>query len=79
VEGRAPPWERTARVGPEASSQAVRTRIKKVPRPAGRRGWIPPFKEKSLGFTTFRAFVESRSDHVVSKVGANGQLTVRLA
>jgi hypothetical protein len=37
----------------------------------------PAFKEKSLGFTSFRAFVESRSDQVESKVGANGQL-VRL-
>ena len=39
----------------------------------------PAFKEKSLGFTTFRAFVESRSDQVESKVDANGQLSVRLA
>ena len=39
----------------------------------------PAFKEKSLGFTTFREFVESRSDQVVSKPGANGQLAVRLA
>jgi len=39
----------------------------------------PAFKEKSLGFTTFREFVESRSDQVVSKLGANGQLAVRLA
>ena len=39
----------------------------------------PAFKEKSLGFTTFREFVESRGDQVVSKVGANGQLAVRLA
>jgi hypothetical protein len=39
----------------------------------------PAFKEKSLGFTTFREFVESRSEQVVSKVGTNGQLAVRLA
>src|SRR5680860_587708 len=39
----------------------------------------PAFKEKSLGFTTFREFLESRSDQVVSKLGANGQLSVRLA
>ena len=39
----------------------------------------PAFTEKSLGFTTFRAFVESRSDKVVSKLDANGQMTVRLA
>ena len=39
----------------------------------------PAFKEKSLGFTTFREFVESRSDQVVSKAGPNGQLAVRLA
>ena len=39
----------------------------------------PAFKEKSLGFTTFREFVESRSEQVVSKAGTNGQLAVRLA
>ena len=39
----------------------------------------PAFKEKSLGFTSFREFVESRSAQVVSKPGANGQLAVRLA
>ena len=38
----------------------------------------PAFKEKSLGFSTFREFVESRSDRVVSKTGANGQLALRL-
>lgn len=36
------------------------------------------FKEKSLGFSSFRAFVESRSDLVETKVQDNGQLTVRL-
>jgi uncharacterized LabA/DUF88 family protein len=39
----------------------------------------PSFKEKSLGFTTFRAFVESCGDQVESKANANGQLMVRLA
>lgn len=39
----------------------------------------PAFKEKSLGFSSFRAFVESRADQVVSKVDENGQLAVRLA
>jgi uncharacterized protein (TIGR00288 family) len=39
----------------------------------------PAFKEKSLGFSTFREFVESRSDQVVSKTRANGQLSVGLA
>ncbi|MFL6062923.1 MAG: NYN domain-containing protein [Marmoricola sp.] len=39
----------------------------------------PGFKEKSLGFSSFRAFVESRSDKVVSKVNDNGQVAVRLA
>jgi hypothetical protein len=39
----------------------------------------PSFTEKSLGFTTFRAFVESRSDKVESKQQPNGQLSVRLA
>ena len=39
----------------------------------------PAFKEKSLGFSTFRSFVESRSDQVVSEVGPSGQLQVRLA
>ena len=38
----------------------------------------PAFKEKSLGFSTFRAFVESRSDQVESKVDDNGRLLVRL-
>lgn len=38
----------------------------------------PAFKEKSLGFSSFRAFVESRTEHVESKVADNGQLTVRL-
>jgi len=38
----------------------------------------PGFKEKSLGFSSFRAFVESRGDQVVSKVDDNGQLSVRL-
>jgi hypothetical protein len=38
----------------------------------------PAFKEKSLGFSTFRAFVESRADVVATKVDSNGQLMVRL-
>jgi len=38
----------------------------------------PAFKEKSLGFSSFRAFVESRGDHVVSEVDDKGQLSVRL-
>ena len=38
----------------------------------------PAFKEKSLGFTSFKAFVESRSGVVESKVNANGQVLVRL-
>jgi hypothetical protein len=36
------------------------------------------FNEKSLGFSTFRAFVESRANDVESKVDDNGQLLVRL-
>jgi hypothetical protein len=38
----------------------------------------PAFKEKSLGFTTFRAFVESRSDQVESKADDSGRLLVRI-
>lgn len=38
----------------------------------------PAFKEKSLGFTSFRAFVESREKVVESRVSGNGQLEVRL-
>jgi hypothetical protein len=38
----------------------------------------PAFKEKSLGFSSFRAFVESRAETVESKVDGNGQLMVRL-
>jgi hypothetical protein len=36
------------------------------------------FKEKSLGFSSFRAFVESRAGVVESKIDANGQLLVKL-
>jgi len=38
----------------------------------------PAFKEKSLGFTSFKAFVESRAGVVESKVNKNGQVLVRL-
>jgi uncharacterized LabA/DUF88 family protein len=38
----------------------------------------PAFKEKSLGFSSFRAFVESRGETVESKVDGNGQLMVKL-
>jgi uncharacterized LabA/DUF88 family protein len=36
------------------------------------------FKEKSLGFSSFRAFVESRDDLLDTQVRENGQLLVRL-
>ena len=36
------------------------------------------FKEKSLGYSSFRAFVESRAGVVESKVDGNGQLLVKL-
>lgn len=36
------------------------------------------FKEKSLGFSSFRAFVESQGDLVETKLLDNGQLAVRL-
>jgi uncharacterized LabA/DUF88 family protein len=39
----------------------------------------PAFKEQTLHFPTFRAFVESRSHTVESKMDGNGQLMVRLA
>ncbi len=39
----------------------------------------PAFKEQTLHFSTFRAFVESRSPTVESKMDGNGQLMVRLA
>lgn len=38
----------------------------------------PAFKEKALGFSSFRAFVESRSSVVESKVDDNGRQSVRL-
>ena len=38
----------------------------------------PAFKEKSLGFSSFRAFVESRAGVVEAKLDGNGQLMVRL-
>lgn len=36
------------------------------------------FNEKSLGYSTFRAFVESRADVIEATVDGNGQLMVRL-
>ncbi len=38
----------------------------------------PGFKEKALGYSSFRAFVESRHELVDSQVHDNGQLLVRL-
>ena len=38
----------------------------------------PAFKEKSLGFSSFRAFVESRTAVLETKQLDNGQLLVRL-
>ena len=38
----------------------------------------PEFKEKSLGFKTFTAFVESRTDLVESRIDNGGQLRLRL-
>ena len=38
----------------------------------------PSFKEKTLGYSTFREFVESRPWAVESKADAKGQLMVRL-
>ena len=38
----------------------------------------PAFKEKQLGFSSFRAFVESRAEVAESKLDGNGQLMVRL-
>ena len=38
----------------------------------------PAFKEKSLGFSSFRSFVESRADVAESKLDDNGQLMVKL-
>ncbi len=38
----------------------------------------PAFKEKQLGFSSFRAFVESRAESVESTADGNGQLMVKL-
>jgi len=38
----------------------------------------PGFKEKSLGYPSFRAFVESRGDLLDTQIQENGQLLVRL-
>ena len=38
----------------------------------------PEFKEKALGYPSFRAFVESRADILETKQLENGQLLVRL-
>ena len=38
----------------------------------------PAFKESALGFTSFRAFLESRAAQVESRFAANGQAQIRL-
>ncbi len=76
---------------PEAAATDLLTRAIRVGLQKSDEDWVyaagvksqmqrmdPAFKEKSLGFSSFRAFVESRSDRVVSTVEENGQLTLRL-
>jgi NYN domain/OST-HTH/LOTUS domain len=66
---------RAARVGLQKSddewvhSSSVKSQMQRM---------APEFKEKALGYPSFRAFVESRSDILETKQLENGQLLVRL-
>jgi hypothetical protein len=66
---------RAARVGLQKSddewvhSSSVKSQMQRM---------APEFKEKALGYTSFRAFVESRADILETKLLENGQLLVRL-
>ena len=66
---------RAARVGLEKSddewmhSSSVKSQMQRM---------NPGFKEKSLGYPSFRAFVESRDELLETKLLDNGQLLVRL-
>jgi hypothetical protein len=66
---------RAARVGLQKSddewvhSSSVKSQMQRM---------APEFKEKALGYPSFRAFVESRSDFLETKQLENGQLLVRL-
>jgi len=66
---------RAARVGLQKSddewvhSSSVKSQMQRM---------APEFKEKALGYTSFRAFVESRADILETKQLENGQLLVRL-
>ncbi len=66
---------RAARVGLQMSdvewvhSSRVKSQMQRM---------APEFKEKALGYTSFRAFVESRADILETKQLENGQLLVRL-
>ena len=67
--------ERAMRVGLEKSddgwmhSSSVKSQMQRM---------NPKFKEKALGFSSFRAFVESRDDLLDTQVRDNGQLLVRM-
>ena len=67
--------ERAMRVGLEKSedgwmhSSSVKSQMQRM---------NPKFKEKALGFPSFRAFVESRDDLLETQVRDNGQLLVRM-
>jgi hypothetical protein len=66
---------RAARVGLQKSddewvhSSSVKSQMQRM---------APEFKEKALGYPSFRAFVESRADILETKQLENGQLLVRL-
>ena len=66
---------RAARVGLQKSddewvhSSSVKSQMQRM---------APEFKEKALGYPSFRAFVESRADILETKLLENGQLLVRL-
>jgi len=75
----------------QAEATSLLTRAMRVGLEKSEDGWMhsssvksqmqrmnPKFKEKALGFSSFRAFVESRDDLLDTQVRDNGQLLVRM-
>jgi hypothetical protein len=78
-------------VGPQADATALLVRALRIALEKSDDEWLysggvksqmqrmnSRFKEKSLGFSSFRAFVESRDKEVETRISGNGQLQVRL-
>ncbi len=75
----------------QAEATSLLTRAMRVGLEKSEDGWMhsssvksqmqrmdPKFKEKALGFSSFRAFVESRDDLLETQVRDNGQLLVKM-